>query len=84
MKNYVTKQNITALAGISVLCILALLSVGFSPAFAATLSRSADLGTTLSIVRSMIYPLCAIKLWVSSFGAGGEGRWIRSFPCLDR
>ena len=65
----INEQNITALAGIAGLCALAFLSLCLSPAFAATLSRGADLGTTLSVVRSMIYPLCAIKFRLPPFGA---------------
>jgi hypothetical protein len=61
MKKYVTKQNIAALARIAVLCALAFLSVGLSPAFAATLSRSVDLSATLAAVWSMIGPLGAIR-----------------------
>ena len=47
MKKYVTKQNIAALARIAILCALPLLVAGFSPAIAATLSRSVDVGVTL-------------------------------------
>lgn len=66
---HITEQNITALAGIAALCVLALLSLCFSPALAATLSRGADFSTTFSVVRSMIYPLCAINYWLPPFGA---------------
>ena len=65
----INTQNITALAGIGALCALAILGLCLSPAFAATLSRGTDLGTTLSVVRSMIYPLCAIKFRLPPFGA---------------
>ena len=45
---HITEQNIAVLAGIAVLCTLALLSLWLSPALAATLSRGADFGTTFS------------------------------------
>ena len=66
---HINTQNIAALAGIAGLCALAFLGLCLSPAFAATLPRGADLGTTLSVVRSMIYPLCAIKCRLPPFGA---------------
>jgi hypothetical protein len=62
-------QNIAALAAIAALCALAILGLCLSPSFAATLPRGADLGTTLSMVRSMSYPLCAIKCRLPPFGA---------------
>jgi hypothetical protein len=72
MKKYVTKQNIAALTGIAVLCLLAFLSVSFSPALAATLSRGFDLSVAFSTARSIIRSLCA---------AGGglplSGTWAR-------
>jgi hypothetical protein len=66
---HINEQNIAVLAGIAGLCALALLCLCLSPALAATLSRGADLGTTLSVVRPMIYPLCAIKFRLPPFGA---------------
>jgi hypothetical protein len=66
---HINKQNIAVLAGIAGLCALALLCLCLSPGLAATLSRGAELGTTLSVVRSMIYPVCAIKFRLSPFGA---------------
>ena len=66
---HINAQNIAALAWMAALCTLAILSLYLSPALAATLSRGADLGTTLSVVRSMIYPLCAIKFRLPPFGA---------------
>jgi hypothetical protein len=65
---HINAQNIAALAWIAGLCALAILGLCLSPAFAATLSRGADLGTTFSVVRSMIYPLCAIKFRLPPFG----------------
>jgi hypothetical protein len=73
MKKYVTRQSVTALVRITVLCGLAVASVSFSPGFAATLSRSADVGSTLSAMWSMIGPLCAIKDWLPPPGAGARG-----------
>jgi large-conductance mechanosensitive channel len=61
MKKYVTKQNIAALARRVVLGAFTLLVAGFSPAIAATLSRSVDVGVTLSAMWSMIGPLFAIR-----------------------
>jgi hypothetical protein len=66
---HIDEQNIAALAGIAGLCALAFLCLCLSPGLAATLSRGADLGTTFSVVRSMIYPLCAIKFRLPPFGA---------------
>lgn len=66
---HINAQNIAALAGIAGLCALAILSLCLSPSFAATLPRGGDLGTTLSAVRSMIYPLCATKFRLPPFGA---------------
>ncbi len=70
MKKYVTKQNIAALARIAALCTFTLLAAGFSPAIAATLSRSLDVGVTLSAMWSMIGPLFAIRDWLPPFGHG--------------
>jgi hypothetical protein len=81
---HITEQNIAILAGITVLCALALLSLGFSPALAATLSRGADFSTTFSVVRSMIYPLCAIIIAGCRRSAPARARrWIESFRCFD-
>jgi hypothetical protein len=65
---HINAQNIAALAWIAVLCTLAILGLHLSPSLVATLSRGADLGATLSVVRSMIYPLCAIKIRLPPFG----------------
>ncbi len=65
----ITEQNITALAGFAALCALAFPSLCFSPALATTLSRGAEFSTPFSMVRSMIYPLCAIKCRLPPFGA---------------
>lgn len=65
MKKYVTRQNVTAWVQTAVLCALALASVSFSPSFAATLSRSADVAGTLSAMWSMFEPFCAIEDWWS-------------------
>ena len=61
---YLTNQNIAALTSMAVLCALAFLSVSIAPAFAATMSRGADLTATLSAMWSMIDPLAAIRHWL--------------------
>ena len=61
MKKYITKQNITALGRIAILCALGFLGAGVSPAFAAMLSRGFDVSATLHAVWSMIGPLCVIR-----------------------
>jgi hypothetical protein len=68
----INAQNIAALAGIAALCALAFLCLCLSPAFAATLPRGADLGTALAVMRSMIYPVCAIKFRLPPFGASAR------------
>ena len=69
MKKYLTSQSIAMLARIAVLCLLAaVLSAGFSPAFAAVLSRGADIRAMLPAVFSMIGPLCSIRDRLSPFG----------------
>jgi hypothetical protein len=72
MKKYVTKQKVAALARIAVFGALTLLVAGFSPAIAATLSRSVDVGVTLSTVWSMIGPLFAIRDWLPPFDNGSR------------
>ena len=52
----------------SVLGVAALLSAGIAPAFAATISRSADVKASASAVWSMIGPFCAIKNWLPPVG----------------
>jgi hypothetical protein len=80
----ITEQNIAVSAGIAVLCALALLSLGFSPALATTLSRGTDFNTTFTVVRSMVYPLCAIIIAGCRRSAPARARrWIESFPYLD-
>ena len=70
MKNYLSSQSIATLARIAVLCVLAaVLSAGFSPTFAAVLSRGADIRAMLPAVFSMIGPLCTIRDRLSPFGA---------------
>jgi hypothetical protein len=70
MKKYVNNQSIAMLARIAVLCVLAaVISTGFSPAFAAVLSRGADIRAMLPAAFSMIGPLCAIRDRLSPFGA---------------
>ena len=66
---HISEQNMAALAGIAGLGALAFLCLCLSPALAATLSRGADLGTMLSVERSMVYLLCAIKLRLPHLGA---------------
>ena len=68
MNKYVTRQNITALARIAALCALAFISVGFSPAFAATLSRDLDVTAILSAMWS-IGPFRVIRVWSPPFNA---------------
>ena len=63
MKKYITKQNIVALTRIAVLCLLAFLSVSFSPVLAATLSRGFDLSAALSTARSIMVSLLAARDW---------------------
>ena len=80
----INAPNIAALAGIAGLCALAILGLGSSPMFAATPSRGADLGTTLSVGRSIAYPLCAIKFRLPPFGARARvpmDRLISMFDC---
>ena len=52
----------------SVLGVAALLSAGIAPAFAATISRSADVKASASAVWSVIGPFCAIKNWLPPVG----------------
>jgi hypothetical protein len=73
MKKHVTKKNITALTRIAVICALAFLSVGVSPAFAAAFSRGVDVGATLSAMRSMFGLLGAIREWLPPFGSCARG-----------
>jgi hypothetical protein len=81
---HIIEQIIAISAGIAVLCALALLSLGFSPALAATLSRGADFNTTFTLVRSMAYPLCAIIIAGCRRSAPARARrWIESFPSFD-
>ena len=69
MKPYLSDQIIVALAGITGLCVIIFLGFGFSPTFAAVLSRGADLSIALAVRRSVIYPLCAIKCRLPPLGA---------------
>lgn len=66
---HINAENIATLAAIAGLCALAVLGFCLSPAFVAGLSRGTDLGTSLSLVRSAIYPLCAIKFRLPPLGA---------------
>jgi hypothetical protein len=77
VKKYVTSQNIAALARIAVLCALACLDIGFSPALVATLMRGVNAGVTLSAMRLMIAPLVAGGEWMLPFG-GGATRLVGS------
>jgi hypothetical protein len=45
-----------------------ILSFGIAPAFAATISRSADVKASASAVWSVIGPFCAIKNWLPPVG----------------
>jgi len=84
MRPYLSDQIIVALAAIAGLCVLIFLGLSLSPAFAATLSRGANFSTTLSAVRSLIYPLRAIKSWLPFFSGNKRAcRWIESFGCFD-
>ena len=74
MKKSVTKRNIVALICVAVPGAIAVLSVSFSPAFAATLLRSVDVTATPSAVWSMIGPFCAIKDWLPPVGTCTENR----------
>jgi hypothetical protein len=59
MTKLVTSQYVAALAPIAVVCLLAFLSIDFSPALAAAVLRLADIRATLATVRAMIGPLRA-------------------------
>jgi hypothetical protein len=83
MKPYLPDQIIVALAGVACLGVLVFLNLGFSPAFAATLSRGTDVGNTLFAMRSMIYPLYAIKWRLPPFGACARGPIDRIISCYD-
>ena len=83
MKPYFPDQIVVALAAIACLGVLIVLGLSLSPAFAATLSRGANFSVTLSALRSLIYPLCAIKSWPLFFGNKRACRWIESFACFD-
>jgi hypothetical protein len=52
----------------TVLGVGALLSVGIAPAFATTISRSADVKASAAAVWSLIGPFCAIKNWLPPVG----------------
>jgi hypothetical protein len=52
----------------AVLGAAVLLSVGIAPAFAATISRSADVKASALAVWSVIGPFCAIKNWLPPVG----------------
>jgi hypothetical protein len=82
MKPYLPDQTTVALAGVACLCVFVFLNLGFSPAFAATLSRATDVGNALSAVRSMIYPLYAIKWRLLPFGACARRRIDRIISLL--
>jgi hypothetical protein len=73
MKPCLSDQIIVALAAIACLCGLVFLGLSLSPAFAATLSRSANFSITLSVIRSMIYPFYANKCCSPLF-SGKSGR----------
>lgn len=49
---------------LTMLCIALLSSLGMPPAFAATISRSAEVKASASAVWSLIGPFCAIKAWL--------------------
>jgi hypothetical protein len=75
-------QTLAALAAIAALCALGVLGLCLSPSFAAMMPRGTDLGTTLSMVRTMTYPVCAIKCRLPPFGAcacGSIDRLIAMF-----
>jgi hypothetical protein len=52
----------------AVLGAAVLLGIGIAPAFAATISRSADVKASASAVWSVIGPFCAIKNWLPPVG----------------
>ena len=79
VKKYLTNRNITAVAGMAVLCALALLSVSIAPAIAATMSRGPDVTAMLSAMWSMIDPLAAIRHWLPPRTA----EFIRLMPTLS-
>lgn len=56
---------------VPLMCLLGmavLLDAGIAPAFAATISRSADVKASASTVWSLIGPFCAIKDWLPPVG----------------
>jgi hypothetical protein len=63
-----TMPGLSAVTRFGAYCVLALLCASVSPAFAATLSRSADVSATLSAAWSMIGTLCAVEDWLPRFG----------------
>ncbi len=91
MTNSLTNRHIAALIPIAVVCLLAVLSIDFSPALAAVVLRLADVRTTLATVRSMIGPICAGINWLSQlracegfFSATAQSpRHVRSCPSMS-
>ena len=61
-------SNNTTVPCLAVLGAAMLLSVDIAPAFAATISRSADVKAAASTVWSVIGPFCAIKNWLPPVG----------------
>ena len=72
MNRHVTKRNFATASRIAGFVALGFVTIGVSPVFAATLSRSVDVSATASAVWSMIGPFCAIKDWLPPVGTCTE------------
>ena len=68
MKKLLTMPGLSAVTRFGAFCVLAFLCACVSPAFAATLSRSADVSATLAAAWSMIGTLYAVEDWLPPFG----------------
>jgi hypothetical protein len=69
MTKSVISQYVAALTPIAVVCLLAFVSIDFSPALAAMFLQLADLRATLATVRSAIGPICASGAWLAQLRA---------------
>ena len=74
MQKYLTQENAATLARIAALGLLAFFTSDFSPALAATLSRSMDIGAALSAARSIVGPFCSASDWWRSPGCARDSR----------
>jgi polyketide cyclase/dehydrase/lipid transport protein len=64
----IPSSSIISLTCFAALGVAVLMSAGTAPAFAATISRSADVKASASAVWSLIGPFCAIKDWLPPVG----------------